>query len=123
MFTESLPVSVTVIAGLKLTLICQVQGVPFSQIEWLKNTVPIVFEGNSRTRKYSNGSLEIWPVEKVDGGLYQCVAENSAGNNIQSSSHVIVLCELNFRKFVGDKSLVSILLYRSSNYYFTTTIH
>jgi hypothetical protein len=86
----SLPGSVTVIVGQKLTLICQVGGVPLTGIKWLKNTVPITFERNGRTTKYSNGSLEIWPVDRKDDGIYQCVAENSAGN-VQSSSHVIVL--------------------------------
>lgn len=75
-----------------MILTCQVLGVPSSRIRWLKDAVPVQFEGHSRASTFSNGSLRISPMDKKDGGMYQCIAENSAGN-VQSSTHVTVLCK------------------------------
>ena len=91
MIVRHLPRSVAVVVGQTMILSCEVGGALPSQLTWLKNGVPLELV-RSRVTRLTNGSLSVSPLNKMDGGMYQCIVKNSAGNT-HSSTHVTVLCK------------------------------
>ena len=64
--------SVTVEYGDSLTLNCSNSGGPNNMLHWIKDGL---FEGTT------DNSLVINAVTADDGGIYQCVVNNTAGEN------------------------------------------
>ena len=91
MIVRHLPRSVAVVVGQAMILSCEVGGALPSQLTWLKNGVPLELV-RSRVTRLTNSSLSVSPLNKMDGGMYQCIVKNSAGNT-HSSTHVTVLCK------------------------------
>ena len=56
-----------------VTLNCTVSGGPANMLRWFKDDV--LLEGNDEN------TLELGAVSAADGGLYECVVNNTAGNS------------------------------------------
>ncbi|RWS09189.1 hemicentin-1-like protein, partial [Dinothrombium tinctorium] len=64
------PEDITVLMGKDVSLTCSADGVPYPLIKWIQlKTGNIVSE---------SGFLQMKEVKSIDGGYYQCLAENSA---------------------------------------------
>ena len=76
----------------KLTLFCNATGNPAPIILWTKDGSPI--NNNSRIRfSKHNRLLTISNVNRIDSGLYRCVANNSLGNDISNVTTVDIQCK------------------------------
>ncbi|KAG7294949.1 hypothetical protein JYU34_022656 [Plutella xylostella] len=71
--------SVTVKLGRSAVLRCLVDGEPKPQVVWYKNRVPLSTGTDNVQTAIDNRIVTIWRTTIEDAGLYQCVAENSAG--------------------------------------------
>ncbi|CAB3251142.1 unnamed protein product [Arctia plantaginis] len=63
-----------------IVLKCEVDGHPFPQITWLKDTQLLSDSVSNIQRVLGNSLLAIWSVEARDAGQYICLAENMAGS-------------------------------------------
>ena len=81
----------TAITGMTVGLMCRAES-PSATITWLKDGAPVALNG-SRVQRTENGTLNLSPVEKHDGGMYQCYIENEFGEGSQSTSHLVVECK------------------------------
>ncbi|XP_071516354.1 neuroplastin-like isoform X2 [Panulirus ornatus] len=77
---KHLPKSTTVLENDKLSLSCQVDGIPHPTVQWLKNGEPVQDSINSsrlilsdNEYSVSNATLLIKPVMKSDDGNYICL--------------------------------------------------
>ncbi|XP_074539372.1 immunoglobulin superfamily DCC subclass member 3 [Halichoeres trimaculatus] len=71
------PESVTVDEGGVARLTCQVNGVPEANITWQRDRRPLSTE-DPRYTLLPNGVLQITSVQRIDSGLFRCVAANIA---------------------------------------------
>ena len=66
--------------GSNIQLECNAIGHPVPTITWYKaNSLLLPFQ-NTRYVFLRNGNLQIFEVEFSDRGLFECIAENSAGS-------------------------------------------
>uniref|UniRef100_A0A8C6QPP1 Hemicentin-1 n=1 Tax=Nannospalax galili TaxID=1026970 RepID=A0A8C6QPP1_NANGA len=73
-------VQLTVIEGNLITLLCESSGIPPPNLIWKKKGSPVLADSAGRVRILSGGRrLQISVAEKVDTGLYTCVASSEAG--------------------------------------------
>ena len=76
------------VIGSNVTLNCTATGRPTPTITWIKNNDSYAVQSNSRANviptplddKTIHSQLLITGVKKEDGGKYQCIAQNSAGD-------------------------------------------
>ena len=77
-----------------MTLFCNATGNPVPTISWTKNGSPVNITDNSRIRFLKdNKQLTIPNVNRRDSGEYQCVANNSVGNDTSNVAALIVQCK------------------------------
>jgi syndecan 4 len=79
------PSDVVVTEGKSLVLPCSADGFPMPTIEWYKEGVLVV--GHTQLE---SGALSIYSVDVTDEGKYECVAANTAGNEVRTSAIVTV---------------------------------
>nr|XP_045620714.1 Down syndrome cell adhesion molecule-like protein Dscam2 [Procambarus clarkii] len=66
-------------AGSRVTLGCQVQGTPVSEVRWYRDGTALHPHTHSHMVLQGRDSLAIAGVAERDSGMYQCVAANSLG--------------------------------------------
>ncbi|KAA0722521.1 Protein sidekick-1 [Triplophysa tibetana] len=71
-----------------IELQCQVKGVPVPKLEWFKDAVPLSKLNNTRYKLISM-ILQVRKVQPDDTGIFQCFAENTAGQ-IQAYTNLVV---------------------------------
>ncbi|XP_004688211.1 PREDICTED: hemicentin-1 [Condylura cristata] len=75
-----IPSEVSVLLGENVELVCNANGIPPPQIQWLRDGKPITNSEAERIRVTVNGStLNIYGALPSDMGKYTCVATNPAG--------------------------------------------
>ncbi|XP_075763397.1 immunoglobulin superfamily DCC subclass member 3-like isoform X1 [Pelodiscus sinensis] len=82
------PQSVAKPLGSSASFSCVAQGAPEPHLAWLRNGKTLRPGENVRT-SHSNTTLLIQRLTAADEGIYQCIAENSAGTN-QASARLSV---------------------------------
>uniref|UniRef100_A0A673FZA3 Protein sidekick-1-like n=1 Tax=Sinocyclocheilus rhinocerous TaxID=307959 RepID=A0A673FZA3_9TELE len=66
---------------------CQAKGIPTTRLEWFKDAVPLSTLNNPRYKLTSSSMvLQVWRIQPDDAGIFQCFAENTAGE-IQMNSY------------------------------------
>ncbi|XP_075890891.1 protein sidekick-1-like isoform X2 [Nelusetta ayraudi] len=68
---------------------CQATGVPPPRMEWFKDAVPLSRLANPRYKVTSATGLTVRRAQPGDGGIFQCVARNAAGE-VQAYTHLLV---------------------------------
>ncbi len=76
---ETSPEDTTALAGTTAILKCSARGDPPPTLSWWRNGELVNVSGDPRVQVHENGSLTIENVMMEDVGVYQCVAENSQG--------------------------------------------
>ncbi|XP_039630055.1 protein sidekick-1 isoform X2 [Polypterus senegalus] len=72
-----------------VTIQCPVRGVPANSLEWYKDSIPLNKLKNGRYKVLSSGGLQITKVRPEDSGIFQCFAQNFAGE-IQTHTYLDV---------------------------------
>ncbi|XP_023216408.1 hemicentin-1-like, partial [Centruroides sculpturatus] len=86
---QPLPATTIVDLGSKLTLSCNVSGIPNPQFSWFKDGQKLASELKRRIRELENGILVFTTLEKLDEGNYTCHAENDF-DALNLSTRVII---------------------------------
>ncbi|CAF98159.1 unnamed protein product, partial [Tetraodon nigroviridis] len=68
---------------------CQATGVPQPRVEWFKDAVPVSKLANPRYKITAATGLTVRRVQPGDGGIFQCLARNAAGET-QASTQLLV---------------------------------
>uniref|UniRef100_A0A672MZD8 Sidekick cell adhesion molecule 1 n=1 Tax=Sinocyclocheilus grahami TaxID=75366 RepID=A0A672MZD8_SINGR len=69
---------------------CQVKGVPTLKLEWFKDAVTLSTLNNPRYKLTSSSMvLQVRRIQPDDAGIFQCFAENAAGE-IQAHTNLVV---------------------------------
>ncbi|KAG1927730.1 protein sidekick-2, partial [Pimephales promelas] len=69
---------------------CQAKGIPTPKLEWFKNAVPLSTLNNPRYKLTSSSMvLQVRRIQPDDAGIFQCFAENLAGE-IQAHTNLVV---------------------------------
>uniref|UniRef100_A0A673G3M5 Protein sidekick-1-like n=1 Tax=Sinocyclocheilus rhinocerous TaxID=307959 RepID=A0A673G3M5_9TELE len=69
---------------------CQAKGIPTTRLEWFKDAVPLSTLNNPRYKLTSSSMvLQVWRIQPDDAGIFQCFAENTAGE-IQAYTNLVV---------------------------------
>nr|CAD7398702.1 unnamed protein product [Timema poppensis] len=74
--------------GHNTVLLCSAIGTPSPEITWVRDMMPVNTGDNHRYRVMDSGmpgALQITSSEEVDGGKYECVAENTVGTEYSQS--------------------------------------
>lgn len=79
-------------------------GVPQPRLEWFKDAVPLSKLANPRYKVSAAAGLTVRRVQPGDGGIFQCLARNAAGET-QASTQVFVSGESFFCSFRTEKWL------------------
>ncbi|XP_025019182.1 hemicentin-1 [Python bivittatus] len=83
------PNEFSVILSQEATLECRVSGSPFPIIQWFKDGKPL-FLGDPNIEILDKGQvLQIKSARRIDKGLYQCSASNSAGKQFKELKLII----------------------------------
>uniref|UniRef100_A0A671KTN5 Protein sidekick-1-like n=1 Tax=Sinocyclocheilus anshuiensis TaxID=1608454 RepID=A0A671KTN5_9TELE len=73
-----------------MELHCQAKGVPTTKLEWFKDAVPLSTLNNPRYKLTSSSMvLQVRRIQPDDAGIFQCFAENTAGE-IQAYTNLVV---------------------------------
>ena len=72
------------VVGTDVTLQCQPDGVPRSQVTWLQNVMELSSNSKYRISDYPDFTLTITDVVSSDAGSYTCTAENTLTNGTVS---------------------------------------
>ncbi|XP_067585037.1 hemicentin-1 isoform X1 [Pseudorca crassidens] len=81
--SQDKPVEISVLAGVEVTLPCEVKSLPPPIITWAKET-QLISPFSPRHAFLPSGSMKITETRVSDSGMYLCVATNIAGNVTQS---------------------------------------
>ena len=73
-----------------MTLCCNATGNPVPTISWTKDGSPVNSINSFLT---DNKRLTITNVSRTDSGEYQCVANNSLGNDISNAATLNIQCK------------------------------
>lgn len=76
---EDGPTEVGAVAGSRVFLMCDTEGIPKPEVTWERDGVEIPVSG-PRYTMHNSGSLHFSPVEVEDSGAYRCTATNKAGS-------------------------------------------
>ena len=88
------PLNETKTEGNNVTLSCNADGNPIPTISWTKNGYPIDTSNNSRISfSVDKKQLTITNVNRTDSGEYQCVANNSLGNDTSNAGTLDIQCK------------------------------
>ncbi|XP_058645547.1 protein sidekick-1 isoform X2 [Onychostoma macrolepis] len=68
---------------------CQAKGVPTPKLEWFKDAIPLSTLNNPRYKLTSSMVLQVRRIQLEDAGIFQCFAENTAGE-IQAYTNLVV---------------------------------
>ncbi|KAM3622738.1 uncharacterized protein V6R79_002616 [Siganus canaliculatus] len=68
---------------------CTASGVPQPRVEWFKDAVPLSKLSNPRYKVTAASGLTVRRVQPGDGGVFQCVARNAAGET-QAHTQLLV---------------------------------
>ena len=98
-FTEAEQVANQTV-GERIELFCDVDGHPPPVISWVKNGHPIGFHSGLELTE-NNKRLRINTATLNDIGLYQCVAQNQAGESRKSFQVIFMFLQLKYPK--GEK--------------------
>lgn len=79
------------IEGHLYKLMCSVTG-PAEHVYWMKNG-ELVHWDNRTSLHMENRTLTIYPLDRNDQGLYQCMASNPVWNMTSPYYHLLVNCE------------------------------
>uniref|UniRef100_A0AAV2LFU4 Ig-like domain-containing protein n=1 Tax=Knipowitschia caucasica TaxID=637954 RepID=A0AAV2LFU4_KNICA len=71
---------------------CVATGVPQPRMEWFKDTVPLSKLANPRYKVTMAAGLTVRRVQPGDGGVFQCIARNAAGET-QGYTQLLVSSE------------------------------
>ena len=74
------------LVGTDVTLRCQPDGVPRSQVTWFRNVQPLSSNSKYRISDYPDFTLTITDVDSSDAGSYTCTAENTLTNGTSSGT-------------------------------------
>ncbi|XP_054704630.1 hemicentin-2 isoform X1 [Grus americana] len=78
------PSEYSVLEGKGVRLECRAEGQPTPEISWLKDGQPLGLQPPSRTRMSPDGSsLLLEGLQAADSGVYSCLAQNSAGEDVR----------------------------------------
>ncbi|XP_041641485.1 protein sidekick-1 [Cheilinus undulatus] len=80
---------------------CQATGMPQPRIEWFKDAVPLSKLANPRYKISSATGLTVRRVQPGDGGIFQCLARNAAG---EAQAHAQLLVSSVAPKFTFPPS-------------------
>lgn len=76
-------------------------GVPMPKLEWYKDAVPLSKLNNTRYKLTSSSMvLQVRKVQPDDAGIFQCFAENTAGQ-IQAFTNLVVTSKMTFQRPVN----------------------
>lgn len=84
-------------------------GVPQPKVEWFKDAVPLSRLANPRYKVTAATGLTVRRVQPGDGGIFQCLARNAAGET-QASTQVFFSGESGIRSFRNVKMTETRLL-------------
>ncbi|CAH3144613.1 unnamed protein product, partial [Pocillopora meandrina] len=89
------PKNQSALIGSNVTFNCTAMGLPTPAISWMKNNNSYAVTSNMRARvvsdnKNNHSQLIITEVKIEDGGKYQCVASNSAGERTSSAAFLYI---------------------------------
>ncbi|XP_076584593.1 protein sidekick-1 isoform X1 [Chaetodon auriga] len=68
---------------------CLATGVPQPRVEWFKDSVPLSKLANPRYKVTAAAGLTVRRVQPGDGGIFQCIARNTAGET-QAHTQLLV---------------------------------
>lgn len=74
---------------------CMCVGVPVPRIEWFKDSVPLSKLANPRYKVTTAAGLTVRRVQPGDGGIFQCLARNAAGET-QVYTQLLVSSEFDY---------------------------
>ncbi|KAG7476149.1 immunoglobulin superfamily DCC subclass member 3-like [Solea senegalensis] len=83
------PQSVAVDEGGVARLTCQVNGIPEANITWQRDQRPLSTD-NPRFTLLPNGVLQISSVQRIDAGLFRCIASNIANTRFSNEAQLSV---------------------------------
>jgi len=86
--------------GTDVTLRCQPDGVPRSQVTWLQNVMELSSNSKYRISDYPEFTLTITDVVSSDAGSYTCRAENTLTNG--TASGIVTETFLEFSMACGE---------------------
>eukprot|EP00112_Aurelia_sp_Birch-Aquarium-sp1_P008153 Seg1894.9 transcript_id=Seg1894.9/GoldUCD/mRNA.D3Y31 product=Tenascin-R protein_id=Seg1894.9/GoldUCD/D3Y31 len=79
------PKQIATYEGNDVNVVCNATGNPKPSIKWRR----VIKKLPSNARVENNGKLVLKNMQKVDGGLYQCIAENPVGRADDSATVVV----------------------------------
>ncbi|XP_056317966.1 protein sidekick-1 [Danio aesculapii] len=69
---------------------CHAKGVPTPKLEWFKDAVPLSTLNNSRYKLTTSSMvLQVRRIQPDDAGIFQCFAENTAGE-VQAHTNLVI---------------------------------
>ena len=71
--------------GKDVSVVCNATGNPKPSIKWRR----VIKKLPTNAHVENNGTLVLKNLQKVDGGLYQCIAENTVGKADDSATIVV----------------------------------
>ncbi|XP_071796641.1 protein sidekick-2-like isoform X2 [Asterias amurensis] len=71
--------------GSDVAIPCAATGNSRPTVTWFRNAVDVTALGDSRFQVLQSGTLEIRSTEAVDAGMYQCMVNNEAGEDIKDT--------------------------------------
>ncbi len=78
-------------------------GVPTPKLEWFKDAVPLSRLNNPRYKLTSSSMvLQVRRIQLDDAGIFQCFAENTAGE-IQAYTNLVVTSKMNSYRNISPK--------------------
>lgn len=100
------PKQIATYEGNDVSVVCNATGNPKPSIKWRR----VIKKLPSNARVENNGKLVLTNMQKIDGGLYQCIAENPVGR-ADDSATVVVQGTENCFLYKGFEKIMLLLSY------------